>query len=87
MKTKYEEELENRIASLETKYGYLKETVDGMDRDVSLEQKIAAAREKLAELKGRGDDAWVEVKERGEELWVDLEAAFEKLKRRAKDKS
>lgn len=87
MKTKYEEELENRIASLETKYGYLKETVDGMDRDESLEQKIAAARKKLGALKGRGDDAWEEVKERGEALWEDLEAAFEKLKRRVKDKS
>ena len=85
MKTQYQEELEQRIATLEANYSQLQEQVTELDKDDELEQRIAAAKAQLAELRERGDDAWEDVKERAESAWKSLEEKFDKLKARFLD--
>ena len=84
MKNKYEQDLEKRIDTVETKYSGLQDKVDELDRDEELEEKLKRARAKLGELKDRGEDAWEDVKDKAEEAWKDVEGAFDRLKARFK---
>ena len=49
-----------------------------------IESKLKAARQRLSDLKGKGEDAWEDVKDKAEEAWADLEGAFKKVKDRYK---